>query len=55
MFHRLLQSVMLDFEHCLEIYTFLALQQQFQPQDDWDEVLVAQLYVFNITNIMNIQ
>jgi hypothetical protein len=33
------------------------LQLKFQPQDEWDQVLVAQLYVFlsNITNIMNIQ
>jgi hypothetical protein len=57
MFHLLLESVLPVFDHCLEVYTFSALQKKFQPQDDWDQVLMAQLYVFlpNITNIMNIQ
>jgi hypothetical protein len=47
MFHLLLESVLSGFDHYLEIYTFSALQWQFQPQDVWDQVLVVQLYVFN--------
>jgi hypothetical protein len=43
MFHLLLDTVLPEFDHCLEIYTFSALQWKFQPQDDWDQVLVAQL------------
>jgi hypothetical protein len=46
MFHLLLDTVLLEFDHCQEIFTFLALQKQFQPQDDWDQVLVAEVYVF---------
>jgi hypothetical protein len=46
MFHLLLEAVLPEFYHYLQIYTFSALQWQFQPQDDWDQVLVAQLYVF---------
>jgi hypothetical protein len=38
-----LDRVLPEFDNCLEIYTFSALQQQFQPQHDWDQELVAQL------------
>jgi hypothetical protein len=30
MVHLLLESVLLEFDHCLVIYTFSTLQQQFQ-------------------------
>jgi hypothetical protein len=46
MLHHLLESVLPEFNHYLVIYTFSTLQQQFQPQDDWDKVLVVQLFVF---------
>jgi hypothetical protein len=42
-FHFLLELILLEFDHNLEIYTSSMLQQQFQPQDNWDQVLVAQL------------
>jgi hypothetical protein len=36
MFHLLLESVLLEFDHYLVIYTFSSLQYQFQPQKDYD-------------------
>jgi hypothetical protein len=45
LFHLLLESVLLGFDHNLEIYTISTLQQQFHPQGDWNLVPVAQLYV----------
>jgi hypothetical protein len=47
-----------EFDHYPEIYKFSTMQYQFQNQNDWDQVLVAQLYVLNltkITDIMNIK
>jgi hypothetical protein len=38
-FHLLLEPILPEFDHYLTIYTFSTLQQQFQPQDDWDQVL----------------
>jgi hypothetical protein len=46
MFHFLLESVLPELDDYLDIYTFSVLQQQFQPQDDCDQVLVIQLDVF---------
>jgi hypothetical protein len=45
MFYLLIESVLLEFDHYLEIYTFPTLQNQFKPQEDWDEVQMDQLYV----------
>jgi hypothetical protein len=44
--HLLHESVLPGFDHYLAIYTFSTLQKQFQPQNSWDQVLTAQLYVF---------
>jgi hypothetical protein len=38
MFHLLLGSVLLEFNHYLDIYNGSTSQQQFQPQD-WDQIL----------------
>jgi hypothetical protein len=53
----LLGSNLPGFYQYLEIYTLFNFQWQIQPQDDWNLVLVLQLYVFyrlNITDIMYI-
>jgi hypothetical protein len=39
MFHLLLESVVLEFDH------YLAMLFEFQPQDDWDQVLIVKLYL----------
>jgi hypothetical protein len=44
MFYLLLESVMPGFDHYLEIYTYSTLQNQFQPQKDWDQVLVVYVH-----------
>jgi hypothetical protein len=45
MFHLLIKSVVPEFDHYLAIYTFSNLQEQFQSQDDWNQVLMVKLYV----------
>jgi hypothetical protein len=57
MFHLLLELVLQEFDNYLAIYIFSILQQQFQPQKDYDQVLMVQLYVFlsNITDPTYIQ
>jgi hypothetical protein len=46
MFHFLLVSVVPEFDYCQEIYIFSTLQWQFQPLQDYAQILSAQLYVF---------
>jgi hypothetical protein len=46
MFYFPLESVLPEFDHYLMFYTSSTLKQQFEPQKDWDQVLMAQLYVF---------
>jgi hypothetical protein len=46
MFSPLLESVLQEFDGYMAIYTSPILQQQFQPQDNWDQVLLVQLMYF---------
>jgi hypothetical protein len=39
-----------EFYHYRAIYTFSTLQQQFQPQKDYEQILTAEMY-FNLPNI----
>jgi hypothetical protein len=47
------ESVLTEFDHCLEICNFSNLQKQIQPQQDYDQILTAQhhwAYVHSITD-----
>jgi hypothetical protein len=41
----LFESVLPEFDRYLLIYIFSPFQFQFQPQNEWDQVLMVQLYI----------
>jgi hypothetical protein len=48
LFQLLLESVQLEFDRYLAIYTFSILQQQFKLQDDWDQVLICVIFAYSL-------
>jgi hypothetical protein len=45
-FHHLYESVLPEFDHYREIYTFLDFLVAISTRINWDKALAAQLYVF---------
>jgi hypothetical protein len=41
----LLESLLLEFDQYMAIYAFFFNFEQFQSQDDWNQVLMVELYV----------
>jgi hypothetical protein len=46
MFPLLLESVLLEFDHYLAIYTFSCFAIAISTSEGWDHTLMVQLYVF---------